>query len=168
MQAVVAHEMDEVIGIGGAGSLLYYAVQDNHGVTTGIPVGVLDLFRYSSSGHRSFTSSSSATSYFSINGGVTDLVGFNQRGGGSADYADWATGATPQVQDAYGTPGKDINVGTNELTALDVVGYTLAPAGLRTEEGLPSVPEPRMVYLLLIGLVTLGIYFRRIGFACSG
>jgi hypothetical protein len=146
IEAVAAHEIDEVLGIGGPGSAL---------PTTNSSVGILDLFRYSAPGVRSFTSSSSATSYFSINGGTTNLVGFNQAGGGS-DYSDWATGATPQVQDAFGSPGVDINVGSNEATALDVVGWNLTAQGLALE----SVPEPSTVYLLLGGLLALGLHRR--------
>jgi hypothetical protein len=161
LQAVVTHEMDEVLGSGGAGSQLNYAVESNGNSTTGIPVGPMDLFRYSAAGVRSFSTSSSVTSYFSINGGVTNLVGFNQQGASGSDFGDWATGVTPQVQDAYGTPGVDINLGSNELKALDVVGWTLTPQGLAIENGLQSVPEPRLVYLLPIGLLALGIYRRQ-------
>ena len=106
LQAVAMHEIDEVLGRGGPGSSLP--------TTTGA-VGPLDLFRYSAPGVRSFTSSSSATAYFSINGGVTDLSGFNQSSSG--DYSDWATGATNHVQDAFGTPGAQLNLTSAVETA---------------------------------------------------
>ena len=149
LQAVVAHEMDEALGIGGAGSVL------NSG-TTG-PVRPMDLFRYSASGVRSFSESSDVTSYFSINGGVTDLVHFNQTSAG--DFGDWGNGTTPaenegntppQVQDAFGDPGVDVNIGLNELTALNAVGYELAP-----------VPEPSGVWLLGGGVIVVAIALRR-------
>lgn len=133
LQAVAAHEMDEVLGIGGPGSAL---------PTTNSSVGVLDLFRYSAAGVRSFTTSTGATSYFSINGGVTNLVGFNQAGGGS-DYSDWVSSATHHVQDAFGTPGAQLDIGTPELTALDVIGYDLT-----------AVPEPGTA---LFGLALCGV-----------
>ncbi|MEI7823165.1 MAG: NF038122 family metalloprotease [Verrucomicrobiota bacterium] len=131
LQAVAAHEIDEVLGVGGPGSAL---------PTTGSSVGVLDLFRYSAAGTRSFSTSTSP-SYFSINGGVTNLVNFNQTGSG--DYADWASSATHRVQDAFGTPGAQLDIGTAELTALDVIGYDLV-----------AVPEPGTA---LFGLALCGV-----------
>ncbi len=141
LQAVAAHEIDEVLDVGGPASNLPTSTS-----TTG-DIGVMDLYRYSANGVRSYTSSGSATSYFSINGGATDLVDFNQING--ADYADWKTGSSPQVQDAFGTPGAQIDIGTNELTALDVVGYTLN-----------VVPEPQNVALVLAGLLAIGARLR--------
>lgn len=142
LQAVTAHEIDEALGAGGAGSILSAT-----GGTNG-PVGVLDLFRYSASGVRSFTTNGSATSYFSINGGVTNLSNFNQDSNG--DYADWVTGSTPQVQDAFATPGIQLNVGTNELTSLDVIGYNLI-----------SVPEPSTWAFVALGGLGMITLFRR-------
>jgi hypothetical protein len=141
LQTVTTHEIDEALGIGGSGSVL-----SNSGPTvpTG-PVGSMDLFRYAGTGVRSFTTSVTATAYFSINGGATDLTNFNQNGIGGADFGDWASGPTPQVQDAFGSPGADPNLGSNELTALDVIGYNLV-----------SVPEPESGALLFGGLIAIG------------
>jgi hypothetical protein len=139
LQAVASHEIDQALGIGGDGSMIGQSFLGN-------PAGSMDLFRYSANGVRSFTTSTSATAYFSINGGATNLTNFNQAGGGS-DFGDWkGVPGSPQVQDAFGTPGVDINLGTNELTALDVAGYTLI-----------AVPEPGSSTLLLAGLIAVGI-----------
>lgn len=151
LQAVATHEMDEVLGIGGQGSMLGSG-------TTG-PVGPLDLYRYSAPGVRSYSQSADVSAYFSIDGGNTNLVYFNQYGNNS-DFGDWGNGTVPaeqdgntppQVQDAFGTPGVDVNLGFNELTALDVVGYNL------TE----PVPEPRNVCLLAVGLLAIALHRNR-------
>jgi hypothetical protein len=136
--AVAGHEIDEVLGLGSGLNL---------------PLGFprlsrpQDLFRYSANGVRSYTTSSTATSYLSIDGGATNLVGFNQNGGG--DYGDWFSLGphTPRVQDAFGTPGATPNFGV-ELTNLDVIGYTRVTAN--------QVPEPSSVAFLGTSALGLG------------
>jgi hypothetical protein len=159
LQAVAMHEIDEALGIGGPGSQL-------GGGTTG-PVGPLDLFRYSAPGVRSYAAGTGIAPYFSINGGVTDLVHFNQADAGS-DYSDWGNGVipaqgqgntSPQVQDAFGAPGGQPNLGANELTALDVVGWNLTAAGLAVETN--AVPEPTTIGLMVTGLLGVCLIRRR-------
>lgn len=135
--AVTEHEMDEVLGFGSA----------LNGLANGSPaptaeISPLDLYRYTSTGSRSFDTNLGTEAYFSIDG-TTLLTRFNQDGSG--DYQDFYTGATPQVQDAFGSPGAILDVGTNEQTALDVLGYTLA---------LTPVPEPATT-ALLVGMLSL-------------
>jgi hypothetical protein len=139
--SVVMHETDEILGLGSTLGL-------------GLPSQFLtdpspeDFFRYNSDGTRSFNASSSATAFFSING-TTDLAQFDNLGNG--DYGDWATvsGVAPQVQDAFGTPGSEPNWGTNEILALNAVGYDLV------------VPEPSTWMLGMFGLAGCEIHRRR-------
>ena len=110
--------MDEVIGLrsrlGGQGSDLCPQ----------------DLFSWSSAGHRNITSS--GTRYFSINGGSTNIVNFNQDPKG--DFGDWLSEACPQthpyVQNAFGCTGQssDIAATSPEGVNLDVIGYDLVNA----------------------------------------
>jgi len=131
--AVVEHEIDEVLG--SSSSLT--------GLTNGAPtptVGlyVEDMFRYDQNGARSFTTAANAVAYFSLDG-VTDLARFNQTQGG--DYSDWYSpgGQTPQVQDAFGTPGSAPVLGV-ELRMLDALGYTRPPAPLWVDFNYNGTP----------------------------
>jgi hypothetical protein len=175
LQSAVAHELDEVLGIGGAGSQLNSVATGFGGATPTSAVGPLDLFRYSAPGVRSYSTSGTVSSYFSVDGGNTDLVHFNQNGAAdSSDFSDWGDGVAPadgepntppQVQDAYGgpydgTPDTFANLGANELTALDAVGWNLTPAGTAVETG--AVPEPASLGVITIGAVGLLARRRRI------
>ncbi len=160
LQSVTAHEIDEALGIGGSGSAV--------GITTSGPVDPLDLFRFSATGVRSFSTLTSAKAYLSINGGATNIVNFNQHGSGS-DYGDWGDGVVPadglpngvaNVQDAYVTPGVDIDVGAKELVALDVVGWNLTASGLALESS--AVPEPATCGILAVGGLMLAARRRRL------
>lgn len=132
---VVYHEINEALGLGS---------------TLGLPLpGALantpspqDLFRFDGSGNRSFTTSGTAASYFSIDGAAM-LAQFNQASSG--DYGDWATTATKRVQDAFATPGAN-PLPNVEIRALDAIGYDVAP-----------VPEPGTVALVLAGVVTIAL-----------
>ena len=123
--AVTEHEIDEVLGL--ASSL------DSN---AGNPLPE-DLFRYTSSGNRTFTTNNDEA-YFSIDG-ANLLARFNQDSTG--DYGDWWTAGVhqPQVQDAFVTAGATPDPGT-ELIALDVIGYNLVP-----------VPQPAITGISLSG-----------------
>jgi len=119
--AVVSHEIDEAIGFG----------SELNGVDNGTPpptgpVEAEDLFRYTTSGARSWTTAANAAAYCSFDG-VTDIARFNQNQNG--DFADWYSpgGQTPQVQDAFGTPGSTPVLGV-ELRVLDAIGFTRNPS----------------------------------------
>ena len=143
LQAVVSHEIDEILGFGSA--------IGGPSVTNGdpVPTGRVmpdDLFRYDETGARTFDTQLATQAYFSIDGGTTRLARFNQTGGG--DWGDWFSTAahTPQIQDAFGTAGATPNLGA-ELTRFDILGYSLstlnapsitAPAGQGAVEGSPA------------------------------
>jgi hypothetical protein len=119
-QRTTEHEVDEVIGLGSR-------IGDNSNAL--LPQ---DLFSWSSAGHRNITSS--GTRYFSINGGVTNIVGFNQDSDG--DFGDWLSEPCPQAhpypQNAFSCPGQSSDIaGTSpEGINLDVIGYDLVPVSL--------------------------------------
>jgi hypothetical protein len=145
LQVVAEHEIDEVLGLGSS--------------LPSPPFGTIfpeDLFRYDATGARSFTTSSSATAFFSIDT-TTDLAQFdNQNDGG--DFGDWQSnplppGVDPKVQDAFATVHANPSLGV-ELTALDVIGYDLLPAS-------GPIPEPATLALLVLGLAGLGFSRRK-------
>src|SRR5260370_27842940 len=124
--AGVGHEIDEVLGLGSA----------LHGPTSPADPWTEDLSLWASPGVRSFTANTSTTnpcsstpmSFFSIDGGSTDLNEFNNCNNGG-DYGDWITHTPSQVQDAFtnfsGSPS--LSVTSLEVRALDVIGFSLLP-----------------------------------------
>lgn len=142
LQAVANHEIDEALGIGGAGSTI-------GGTGFFSNPGDLDLFRYSAPGVRTYSAlqTTDPFSYLSIDGGNTVITYFNQTTG--ADYGDWLSnpipvGFGPQVQDAFGEPGTNPALGTSEITAFNAIGYDLVA---------PTTPEPGTIALLGGGLL---------------
>ena len=149
--ATVEHEIDEVLGLGSsllAGNATYPYMSPE------------DLFRYSSSGHLTYAlnatitnqaCTNASTAYFSIDGGANALDYFNNCNNGG-DYGDWVTHTPSQVQDAFtnGTGSPALTVSSTEVTALDVIGYTLTP-----------VPEPAGVALFGVGFAGLFMARRR-------
>ena len=107
LMAVASHEIDEVLGFGSA----------LNGLSNGAPapttaIWALDLFRYdqTQTNVRSFNTTQSSPAYFALTGTSAPLARFNQTAGG--DFSDWYSpgGQTPQVQDAFGTPGSTPNL----------------------------------------------------------
>ena len=119
-QRSIEHEVDEALGLGSRLG------------QTGNDLRPQDLFSWSSAGHRNITSS--GTRYFSINGGATNIVNFNQDPGG--DFGDWVSEDCPQahpyVQNAFACTGQfsDIAATSPEGIDLDVIGYDLTQARL--------------------------------------
>jgi hypothetical protein len=121
------HEMDEVLGLGS------YLDQ------TDMMLRPQDLFSWAAPGSRNITTSGSR--YFSIDGGNTNIVGFNQDPGG--DRGDWLSEGCPQthpyVQNAFGCKGQfaDVAASSPEGINLDVIGYDLG-----TSNGTPTPTPP--------------------------
>jgi hypothetical protein len=119
-QRTIEHEVDEAIGLGSRLG------------NTGNDLRPQDLFSWSSPGVRNINTSGSR--YFSINGGVTNIVNFNQDRDG--DFGDWRSEDCPQahpyVQNAFACAGQfsDIAATSPEGTNLDVIGYDLTQTRL--------------------------------------
>ncbi len=120
--ATVQHEVNEVLGFN----------SQLNGLNNGDPaptgaIGSLDLFRFNGAASRSFTTALAEVSYLSYDNGATQVTRFNQAQGG--DFHDFQGGS--QVQNAFGTPGAQADMGLGETTGLDIIGYNFA-----------AVPEP--------------------------
>jgi hypothetical protein len=120
-QRLIEHEMDEVLGLGSRLD------------STNSNVRPQDLFSWSSPGVRNI--SKTGTRYFSIDGGNTPIVNFNQTA--NLDFGDWQSDPCPQanpyVQNAFGCRGQasDISQTSPEGINLDVIGYdpVVPPSG---------------------------------------
>ncbi len=119
-QRAIEHEVDEAIGLGSR-------LGGN-----GNDLRPQDLFSWSSPHNRNISTSGSR--YFSINGGVTNMVNFNQNP--DADLGDWFSEQCPQthpyVQNAFACRGQssDISATSPEGIDLDVIGYNLSQTSL--------------------------------------
>ena len=142
----VQHEFDEVLGTSSALSI---------GNQTPTDPTAADLFRYASPDVRSFAANSDTsepcggpTAYFSVNGGITNINSYNNCNNGG-DYGDWASGAIPQVQDAFGDPSDftSLSLASPEIALLEAVGYDFVSP--------TSTPEPATIGLLLVGAAGL-------------
>ena len=125
LTSVAEHEISEVLGrtsglnVGGGGYVPY------------------DLFRFTSSGARTVNPNDTGV-YFSVDKGVTALKSFNSTPG--EDLQDWITYSPADSYDAAISSGQEGFLSYADLTALDVVGYSLnfhAPklSALRTVSG---------------------------------
>lgn len=157
------HEIDEVLGGGGSGSTLDaiadYGTDNPDDVFTFFE-GALDLYRYSAPGAPSFTTDPAAAAYLSVDGGGTDIVGFNQDSNG--DFGDFGPtvsscgaggyGGPPRlIQDAfscYNQSGEAFTTASPEFAMLELIGYN-------------GVPEPSTWATLLVGFAGVGLAARR-------
>jgi len=152
------HELDEVLGGGGAGSTLNFGSSCD-AFPTGFfcnKVGPTDLYRYSSPNNPSFTRSSSASAYMSVNGGDSKIVQFNQFFNG--DYGDFAppgAGAGQLIQNAFNSTGQyeAYTSSSPEFQMLESIGWNASSA--------TATPEPGSPALLGMGLLGAAVYMRR-------
>jgi hypothetical protein len=128
------HEMDEVLGLGSS-------------IGFSADLRPQDLFSWSAPGTRNLTTGGSR--YFSINGGTTNIVGFNQTSGG--DFGDWLSGSCPQVtpyvQNAFSCDDQSSDVAefSPEGINLDVIGYDLILGPTPTPTRTPTPTPTRTV-----------------------
>jgi len=123
----IEHEIDEILGFG-----------SDIGLSS--DVRPEDLFTWSASRVRNLTSSGSR--YFSIDAGITGIVGLNQDPNG--DFGDWLSAPCPQrtpyAQNAFSCPDQvaDVTATSPEGVALDVMGYDLGTRGTTTSSTTPA------------------------------
>lgn len=156
---LLQHEINEVLGIGGQGSVIN-TMRDNAiglGDYRWPPVidgqsaiGPMDLYRYIPTGPTRSLTYDPGYVYFSVDAGMTAIMPFNDNSFG--DYGDWANSAGCAVQGAFAClgPGPSLNLSSPEIIALQAIGYNLAP-----------VPEPQSYALILAGLGLVGGWARR-------
>ncbi|HEX9281736.1 MAG TPA: fibronectin type III domain-containing protein [Candidatus Udaeobacter sp.] len=152
-QRAIEHEVDEAIGLGSR-------LGGN-----GNDLRPQDLFSWSSPSNRNI--STSGTRYFSINGGVTNIVNFNQNPDG--DLGDWFSEECPQthpyVQNAFACPGQssDISATSPEGINLDVIGYDLTQT---TQTSLGNISTRSFVqtgeHVMIGGFIVQGIGPKRV------
>ncbi len=146
---VFEHELNEIMGGGGQGSALnFIAAHDAQGDHSfDADIGVLDPYRYAA-GVKNFSMTANASSpYFSVDGGVTSIVAFNQTASG--DFADFATANNVQSAACCFGIMPLYNTASPEFAMMESIGY----------DG--SIPEPASLLVFGAGIAGLRAARRR-------
>jgi hypothetical protein len=151
--AIAAFEaqINEILGGGGQGSVLNQIPAG--GSKTAYPnIGVLDLYRYSAPGVPSFSSANGTYAYFSVDGGVTDIMQFNDNP--NDEFGDWALGtcdvqSVPTVSCEGTEPA--YTTSSPEFTMMESIGY----------DPVTATPLPSTWTMLIAGFVGLGLMASR-------
>lgn len=153
---VIEHELNEVLGGGGAGT----ALSGSQTITS--IIGPIDFYRYHASGANcgsvtttaSNTSSGSEVACYSLNGGVTSLVQMNQTAG--ADFGDFVTPGFPKnIQDAFSSGPNTLvySTASAEYVMMQSIGWDPVMSN--------AVAEPASIALFAGGIAGLGFLRRR-------
>jgi len=183
-ESAMEHEIDEVLGIGGAGSQLNLFNADKtysadfFGVQ-GTVYGPMDIFRYQAPGTPSFdpltTSITGCTPavnpscsglpspYFSVDGGKTSIDTFNQAfpliGGDAGDWGLNLFKLCPGNTGLGGTGDVQDAFNCNNISP-DVKPGTASFAAFEAI-GYNAVPEPATWAIMLVGFMGMGAVLRR-------
>ncbi len=113
-------------GVAGEYSLLGIALHElthalgrDSGLNAGSSLAVMDLFQYASPGV--VQTQVGGASYFSINGGVTNLANFST----TSDLADWSNTVPNDSFDAFSTPGTANMMSQTDITLMNVLGFNV-------------------------------------------
>ena len=145
----VEAQINEILGGGGQGSVLNSIPVG--GSKSAYPnIGVLDLYRYSAPGVPTFSSAPGTTAYFSVDGGLTDIFGFNNNP--LYELGDWALD-TCYVQSAVPCQGTEPAYTTSspEFTMMESIGY----------DPVTAVPEPSTWAMMILGFAGIGFMMYR-------